>query len=703
MKKRLILIFSTLLLITSFTRIAAQDYQCVQTDPATGAITISWDQGNLVTVDHYELLWGAVPDVYPDSIYILPSGSPMNYTLPGANGNSTIYYILIRAFDLTGGSWYNIASNIFLTVTPIDAGIARLDWNPSGINTPGYYYIQREENSSWRTIDSVYHPFSGAVYSYIDTVSSPFCDTTMIKYRTLFLDSLNTCTCISNVDSGQFYDSYPPSNPSLDTVSIYYDPSGFFVCPIIGWAKSPQRDVAGYIIYRLTNGVFDSIATVPSDSSTFVDLSVGALQGCLDPQTYALVAIDSCGNTSYGTYMEAPHTLTLQVMNDIDPCDKKVSLQWNEYDFMPGGLAGYEVYRGINSVMNFTLIASLPPGDTVYTDAYDFVDGSSYTYFVKAISNNGISSSSSCRQIKTYHGPLLPDMLYLEYATVVNDAYVNLKYHYEPQNTIRKVLLERSEIPFGTNWTLAGNYVTIDSLVAPPGGYLPVEWEFNDTSAMVHYNSYQYRLMIVDTACTQAIDTSVNTARSILLMAYIVDDTHNQISWNSYDNWFGGVDHYEVFRNIDGTDDPLNPIATLSADTVYVDDITGISPTSTICYRVEAVEGPGNTVVSGVRSVSNWACVIRDPLFYMPNAFKPNSTNNNTFKPVATFVEPSSFKMQIYSRWGQLVFETGNMLYGWDGTINKLPAPAGVYAWVVTYKSLLGKEYSRRGFVTLVR
>ena len=622
----------------------------------------------------------------------------MSYSLTGTNGNSSIYYILIREYTIFGINYYPIASNIFLTVTPIDAGIARLDWNPSGINPTGYYYVQREENNSWRTIDSVYHSFSSAVYSYIDTVSSPFCDTTMIKYRTLFLDSLNTCTSISNVDSGQFYDRYPPSNPTLDTVSIYYDPSGFFVCPIIGWVKSPQRDVAGYIVYRwnAANNSYDSIATVSADSSTYIDLSIGALVTCLDPQTYALAAIDSCGNTSYGTFMNAPHSIALQVMNDIDPCDKKVTLSWNEYDNMPGGLAGYEVFRGINSVMNFSLIQNLAPGDTTYTDFFDFADGYSYTYLVRAISTNGISSSSSCRQIKTYHGPILPDTVYIEHATVVNDDFVNLKYYYSPPNTIRKLVLQRREMPGGT-------FTPLDSLQAPPGGFLPVEWEFNDTSAMVHYLSYEYRIMIQDTMCTQAIDSSANEARSILLTAYIADDTHNQITWNAYKTWYGGVARYEVFRNIDGANDPANPIATIFSDTLYVDDVTNISRTATVCYRVEAVEGPGNPVVSNERSVSNWACVLRDPLFYMPNAFKPNSTNNNLFRPVATFVEPSSFHMQIYSRWGQLMFETDDMLTGWDGTMNRLPAPAGVYAWVVNYRSLLGKQYTRRGFVTLLR
>lgn len=697
LNKRLTYKLLILWLILPFGRLFAQDYHCVQTDELSGEITITWNLSSFPSIDHFELYWGTSPGVWTGSNNSLPNGTS-SYTLTGTNGNTTYYYILLRVIETSGSSAdYNL-SNIFLSVVSTDIGIAQLAWSVDDISLDGFFYIQRLENAAWRTIDSVYYIASSPVTNYTDTVSSPFCDTTMIRYRTIFKDLLNSCTSVSNIDSGEFFDSYPPSNPSLDTVSIYYDPSGFYVCPIIGWAKSPQRDVAGYIIYRWNrvNNIFDSIATVSADSSTYIDLSIGALVTCLDPQMYALAAIDSCGNTSYGTFMKAPHTISLQVMNDIDPCDKKVSLLWNEYDNMPENLAGYEVYRGINSVMNFQLIQSLSPGDTTFTDSWDFIDGYSYTYFVRAISTNGVSSSSSCRQIKTYHGPTLPDTLYIEHATVVDDDYINLKYHYSPANTIRKVVLERKEMP-------AGTFVALDSLQAPSGGFLPVEWEFNDTSALVHYYSYQYRLMIQDTMCVQAIDSSANTARSILLLAYIVDDNHNQINWNAYKTWYGGVEHYEVFRNVNGANDPANPIATLTSDTLYIDNVTGISPTATICYRVEAVEGPSNPIVSGERSVSNWACVIRDPLFFMPNAFKPNSTNNNLFKPVANFVEPSSFNMQIYSRWGQLMFESNNMLTGWDGTMNKLPAPAGVYAWVVNYRSLLGKQYTKRGFVTLLR
>jgi gliding motility-associated-like protein len=59
--------------------------------------------------------------------------------------------------------------------------------------------------------------------------------------------------------------------------------------------------------------------------------------------------------------------------------------------------------------------------------------------------------------------------------------------------------------------------------------------------------------------------------------------------------------------------------------------------------------------------------------------------------------------MIIFSRWGQQLFKTTNMDLGWDGKINGQDAPAGLYSYIISYKSLEDKEYTKRGTVTLVR
>jgi gliding motility-associated-like protein len=73
------------------------------------------------------------------------------------------------------------------------------------------------------------------------------------------------------------------------------------------------------------------------------------------------------------------------------------------------------------------------------------------------------------------------------------------------------------------------------------------------------------------------------------------------------------------------------------------------------------------------------------PKFYIPNAFTPNGDEHNqTFAPVFTSgFNPFNFNMNIFNRWGEIVWETNDTKSTWDGTYNNLKCPDGVYTWVV--------------------
>ncbi len=73
---------------------------------------------------------------------------------------------------------------------------------------------------------------------------------------------------------------------------------------------------------------------------------------------------------------------------------------------------------------------------------------------------------------------------------------------------------------------------------------------------------------------------------------------------------------------------------------------------------------------------------------YVPNAFKPSSTINNEFKPVVPYNAIQDYRLQIYDRWGQMVFESRDLGTGWDGEIRNQPAPFGVYAWRIDYSTV---------------
>jgi gliding motility-associated-like protein len=89
----------------------------------------------------------------------------------------------------------------------------------------------------------------------------------------------------------------------------------------------------------------------------------------------------------------------------------------------------------------------------------------------------------------------------------------------------------------------------------------------------------------------------------------------------------------------------------------------------------------------------------------VPNAFNPDSPveKNRIFRVYANPDEKVyNYKIMIYNRWGELVFETENVDEGWDGTSNGKECNAGVYAWAISYRGE-GGEVTNKGVVTLVR
>lgn len=91
---------------------------------------------------------------------------------------------------------------------------------------------------------------------------------------------------------------------------------------------------------------------------------------------------------------------------------------------------------------------------------------------------------------------------------------------------------------------------------------------------------------------------------------------------------------------------------------------------------------------------------------YAPNTFTPDGNQfNNQFVPIA-YLPVVSWKMQIFSRWGNLVYETTDLYEGWDGTEpDGKMAQDGTYIWKVTYVSCepLAQEKIETGHINLLR
>ena len=95
-----------------------------------------------------------------------------------------------------------------------------------------------------------------------------------------------------------------------------------------------------------------------------------------------------------------------------------------------------------------------------------------------------------------------------------------------------------------------------------------------------------------------------------------------------------------------------------------------------------------------------------DELFYVPNTFTPDGDeHNHVFSPVFTAgFDPANFRLEIYNRWGELIFESLNSTKGWDGYYNGLICPSAIYTWKIVYKIPDTDEYKVvSGLVNLLR
>ncbi len=78
--------------------------------------------------------------------------------------------------------------------------------------------------------------------------------------------------------------------------------------------------------------------------------------------------------------------------------------------------------------------------------------------------------------------------------------------------------------------------------------------------------------------------------------------------------------------------------------------------------------------------------------------FAPNGMNP-LWLPVTHFVDKNDYRVQVYNRWGNLVFETNSDAQAWDGN----NAPGDVYAYLITFKNARGEYRELKGSLLLMR
>ena len=105
-------------------------------------------------------------------------------------------------------------------------------------------------------------------------------------------------------------------------------------------------------------------------------------------------------------------------------------------------------------------------------------------------------------------------------------------------------------------------------------------------------------------------------------------------------------------------------------------------------------------------SSSDTVWVQNDCYMNLPNVFSPNGDGvNDYFYPRQMLTRGlTSFNMNIYNRWGQLVYQTNSIDgRGWDGNFNNIPQPTGVYVYIIDATFKDGQVEHHQGNLTLLR
>ena len=87
---------------------------------------------------------------------------------------------------------------------------------------------------------------------------------------------------------------------------------------------------------------------------------------------------------------------------------------------------------------------------------------------------------------------------------------------------------------------------------------------------------------------------------------------------------------------------------------------------------------------------------------YFPTAFTPNKDGKNEiYLPVGTYLQ--EYELKIFNKWGELIFVSQNIEYGWDGTHSGTDCISSAYKFVCHYKDIHGQKGYNDGMINLYR
>ena len=687
--KKLFFIFGMLLLtINSANALNAPELRCVQVN-ADGTVTLTWAAPTEPS-NFKEYICESSPDgaTFTEFGRITSVGTLTTTHSVDANADATseIYYRIKAVSDAGITLTSNILSTMVFQLSVQDlGGTALLQWKSPGDGLPSSHaksyeiHAQNYWESTFSKMSNVDYVSNAETFlNHKETIT--FCNGVK-QYQIKLEDTQSKCFNVSRILSNDFTIYFDPAAPILDSVSVNYATGK----TRLSWQPSSSGNVVSYIIYH-ESGAYYPVDTV---STTWWIDSDPARDPSNKSQRYTVAALDSCDKGSVQTDNQATIHVTYQ---SLDPCTQSCEISWTEYVNMKGGVEEYEIYYAVDD--GALRHAGTVPASTQSYKLENLIPTKNYNIIVKAVNRtNGISASSSICKF-TFQIEDAENVVSIRNTTVTNNEHITISATLNGDiHPFTELLLYRSEKDFVNR-----------KLIAKVPYNKQVEYVYVDKNVNVQKYEYYYNIELTNDC--GAVVAASNEMHNILLQGRADRDLYrNYVEWAEFGDWENGVFNYGLYRKLQ-----TEPLAKLLSENtpsdlllywdIEVADLYTLG--SDFSYYVEAISNPDNDGNSDT-SRSNTLVLKQMQKTFIPNAFRPDGTYNTVFKPVNSYVDITTYVFAIYSRNGQLIFQTTDPNEGWDGTFEGKPAPLGVYVYYVTYVFPNGEFYKRPGTVTLVK
>jgi gliding motility-associated-like protein len=680
------------LLLSVFVLHAQEEPQldCIQV-AVNGDVTLQWTPSNDPTgqFDHYEIIYSISPILTFNSVANdLTPISQNSYThITNLSLDNSYYYAVLAWFSDGAGGAYAVSSDTLQTIhleasdattdCPNCEGIPLLEWNLPGtdptlwLNWTFEIYIE-DPPGTWSLITMV----PSNLTEYLHYVYN--CDPEQMNFY-IRMVSPSGCEFISNEASGTFEDGVFPFSGILSTISFNANDD-----VELEWQPSLDPDIAGYIIYDCLDSSFPPYYIDDLNILTYQDLSPTSTD---DPVSYKVAAVDVCQNKDTSN---CSISMSLNTIEYVD-CDDGISMEWDPFISPYFTPTHYIIHRAFSTGSDYSSVV-FSSVDTVTTLFYydeTFQYGGYNFYQIESLDTlTGFRSKSNIEgtQVSSYEPP---SFFAIESATVIAPDSTEIIVGLSPTAETFRYELQR----FSSS-TDSWEEIEVKDTNAT------FRFSFQDTERATDVFSYRYRVIAINT-CGRVVDTT-NIGKTILLDAASSQDRLvNTISWSAYEEWENGVDHYNIYRRIG--EGPLELIDEFSSGSslFYEDDVSDyIDASGDFIYCIEAIERNDGSR-EPYSSKSNEVNLTLEPIIWVPNSIVIGGYNP-VFYPVISFADVASYRLIVFSRWGDLIFQTTTITDGWDGTMGGKFVQEGVYNYYLSVEDGRGRITDKFGFVTVM-